>query len=315
VFPSGGKLVPQEGLLPLGVDPQSGLWEFWHVQSGDEPERGADGQLVRQESGAHTLVESAQRGTGIVLVLLPGGMFWMGAQALDPKAQNFDASADADETPVHRVTLSPFFLSKYEFTQGQWARFTGRNPAHYQTGFQGTIGPTNPVEQVDWWTSDRVTRELGLELPTEAQWEFACRAGTDSVWWTGNAKESLAQRANLADQTYVSFGGWAEIAAWWPEFKDGYAIHAPAGRTRPNAFGLHDMCGNVWEWCWDKYADYPAADVRDPRMAPDGITDRVNRGGAYFQAGSEGRSANRGASAPGYRNDPVGLRAARSIEP
>ena len=248
-------------------------------------------------------------------MLLPGGTFWMGAQALDPKGQNFDANADADETPVHRVTLSPFFLSKYEFTQGQWARFTGRNPAHYQSGFNGTLGPTNPVEQVDWWTSDRVTRELGLELPTEAQWEFACRAGTDSVWWTGNAKESLAQRANLADQTYVSFGGWAEIAAWWPEFKDGYAIHAPAGRTRPNAFGLHDMCGNVWEWCWDKYADYPSAEVRDPRMSPDGITDRVNRGGAYFQAGSEGRSANRGASAPDYCNDPVGLRAARAIDP
>ena len=315
VFPGGKSLAPQEGLLPLGADPQSGLWEFWHVASGEEPRRAQDGSLVRKESGAHELVESAAAGTGIVLVLIPGGSFWMGAQKIDPNGRNFDANADSDEAPVHRVTLSPYFLSKYELTQGQWARFTGGNPAIYQSGFNGTLGPTNPVEHVDWWTSDRVTRELGLELPTEAQWEFACRAGTDSVWWSGNAKESLAQRANLADQTYVSFGGWEESAAWWPAFKDGYAIHAPAGRTQPNAFGLHDMCGNVWEWCFDKYTDYPSADAQDPRRNPEGGTDRVNRGGAFFQAASEGRSANRGASSPDYRNDPVGLRAARSVQP
>jgi serine/threonine protein kinase/formylglycine-generating enzyme required for sulfatase activity len=315
LFPGGKPLTPQEGLLPLGADPQSGLWEFWHVQSGDEPPRGEDGKFLRQESGAHRLVEANDSGTGIVLVLLPGGTFWMGAQATDPKGQNYDPEAASDEGPVHRVTLSPYFMAKYELTQGQWARFTGVNPAYYKSGFNGTIGPTNPVEQVDWFGCDRVMRELGLELPSEAQWEFACRAGSQTPWSSGDKKESLLGMANLADRTYVQVGGYADIAAWWPEFNDGHPIHAPAGRMKPNAFGIHDMQGNVWEWCFDEYIEYPSAELRDPRVDVGTGVDRVNRGGAFFQGSSDCRSANRGGSTPDYKNDPVGMRAARAVQP
>ena len=342
VFPGGALLTPQEGLLPLGTDPQSGLWEFWHVQSGDEPERDKDGNFVRQKSGAHKLVENSgaaanaaasraggetsmlgaagangARGTGIVLVLIPGGTFWMGAQKTDTSGQNYDGEARSNES-VHRVTLSPYFLSKYELTQGQWSRFTGLNPSNYKSGFNGTVGITNPVEQVDWLTCERVTRGLGLELPSEAQWECGARGGTSSAWWTGSAKESLADKVNLADQSYVAAGGQASVAAWWPEFKDGFEVHAPVGRLAANGFGLHEVCGNVWEWCFDADGDYPEAGdassaTRDPRVDGDGLATRVYRGGSFNVAAPNARSAFRSASTPTNQSRNLGVRPSRAL--
>jgi formylglycine-generating enzyme required for sulfatase activity len=317
VFPGGGLLTPQEGLLPLGADPQSGLWEFWHVQSGDEPERDKDGNFVRQKSGAHKLVERSDRGTGIVLVLIPGGTFWMGAQKTDASSQNYDPEAQGDES-VHRVTLSPYFLSKYELTQGQWQRFTGSNPSLYKSGFNGTVGITNPVEQVSWLDCERVLRRLGLELPSEAQWEFGARGGTSSVWWTGSAKESLADKVNLADQSYVAVGGPAGVAAWWPEFKDGFPLHAPVGRLGANDFGLHEVCGNVFEWCFDAYESYPEAGgassaARDPRVDGDGLASRVNRGGSFLDAAASARSAYRRYHPPSFQANALGVRPSRAL--
>jgi formylglycine-generating enzyme required for sulfatase activity len=317
VFPGGGLLTPQEGLLPLGADPQSGLWEFWHVQSGDEPERDKEGKFVRQKSGAHKQVERSDRGTGIVLVLIPGGTFWMGAQKSDPNGQNFDPEARSDES-VHRVTLSPYFLSKYELTQGQWQRFTGSNPSNYKSGFNGTVGITKPVEQVSWLDCERVLRRLGLQLPSEAQWEFGARGGTSSVWWTGSAKESLADKVNLADQSYVAAGGSAGVAAWWPEFKDGFGSHAPVGRLAANDFGLHEVCGNVWEWCFDAYESYPEAGgassaARDPSVDGDGLATRVNRGGSFSFAAAHARSAIRNRHAPSHQDAILGVRPSRAL--
>jgi formylglycine-generating enzyme required for sulfatase activity len=344
VFPGGGLLTPQEGLLPLGADPQSGLWEFGHVQSGDEPERDKDGKFVRQKSGAHKLVERSDRGTGtanqgtgtadqgtgiadqgtgvfgsgtgIVLVLIPGGTFWMGAQKTDPNGQNFDREARSDES-VHRVTLSPYFLSKYELTQGQWQRFTGSNPSSFKSG-DTTSGPTNPVESVSWLDCERVLRRLGLQLPSEAQWEFGARGGTSSVWWTGSAKESLADKVNLADQSYVAAGGSAGVAAWWPEFKDGFGSHAPVGRLAANDFGLHEVCGNVWEWCFDAYESYPEAGgassaARDPLVDGDGLAARVSRGGSFNIAASFARSASRFSYSPSSQGHYLGVRPSRAL--
>jgi formylglycine-generating enzyme required for sulfatase activity len=171
------------------------------------------------------------------------------------------------------------------------------------------------VEQVNWWESERTTRHHGLSLPTEAQWEFAYRAGTSTIWWSGNEKESLAGKVNLADQTYVDGGGWALALTWWPEFKDGYVVHAPAGSLAANGFGLHEVCGNVWEWCLDNYANYQPQKAQDPFIESPDATQRISRGGAFFQPGNNGRSTFRSAQLPDYRSDPVGLRAARSIEP
>jgi formylglycine-generating enzyme required for sulfatase activity len=221
---------------------------------------------------------------------------------------------------VHRVALSPYFLSKYELTQGQWSRFTGLNPSYYKSGFNGTVGITNPVEQVDWPTCKRLTRGLGLELPSEAQWEFGARGGTSSVWWTGSAKESLANKVNLADQSYVAVGGPASQAAWWPEFKDGFPVHAPVGRLAANDFGLHEVCGNVWEWCFDAYEDYPeggdaSSATRDPRVDGDGLATRVNRGGSFRNAATDARSANRNISTPSYQFNFLGVRPSRAVTP
>jgi formylglycine-generating enzyme required for sulfatase activity len=282
------------------------------VQSGDEPERDKDGDFKRQKSGAHKLVEKGENGTGIVLVLIPGGTFWMGAQKTDPNGQNYDPEAKADET-VHKVSLSPYFLSKYELTQGQWSRFTGLNPSGYKSGFNGTVGITNPVEQVDWAACEKVTRGLGLELPSEAQWEFGARGGTSSTWWTGNAKESLADKVNLADQSYVAAGGPPGLAAWWPQFKDGHPVHAPVGRFAANAYGLHEVCGNVWEWCFDAYADYPSEETRDPRLDGDRLASRVSRGGGFSLAATDARSAYRYAITPAFQGHSLGVRPSRAL--
>jgi formylglycine-generating enzyme required for sulfatase activity len=320
VFPGGGLLRPQEGLLPLGADPQSGLWEFWHVQSGDEPERDKDGKFVRQKSGAHKLVErldrgtrSAEHGTGVVLVLIPGGIFCMGAQATEPKDQNFYGWAHDDESPVHRVTLSPYFLSKYELTQGQWQRFTGSNPSSYKSGFNGTVGPTNPVEQVSWFDCERVLRRLGMELPSEARWEFACRGGTSNVWWTGSDRESLRDKINLADQTAKKNSAtWSDINDW-PDLDDGSAVHAGVGRYPANPFGLHEVHGNVWEWCFDAWEIYSSAEALDPLVDGDSVALRVYRGGSFADAAADARSASRISHAPSRQDHNLGVRPSRAL--
>ncbi len=312
VFP-GGRLRPQEGLLPIGPDPRSGLWEFWHVQSGDEPERDGSGACLRRSSGAHELVESGEHGTGIVLVLIPGGSFWMGAQSRDPDGPNFDPDTRHDEL-VHRVTLSPYFLSKYELTQGQWTRFTGRNPSNLPFQTMGPITGRHPVEQVSWLECETTLRALGLMLPSEAQWEFACRAGTNSPWWTGVASDSLAQQVNLADQTYVADGGNASIAAWGPQVRDGFGTTAPVGQFPANDFGLHEVAGNLWEWCADAYDSYSPLEAHDPLVEGVRTAPRVYRGGCFGDAPMHVRSASRGSNPPTTPAGILGVRPARAVQ-
>ena len=208
------------------------------------------------------------------------------------------------------------FLSKYEMTQGQWLRIVGRNPSGYAPGSRvgdklGNL--SNPVERVSWNECTEALHRLGLELPTEAQWEYGARAGTTSVWWTGDEKESVAGAANLADGFCKSHGGprgW-EYEEW---LDDGWALHAPVGSFRANAFGLHDMIGNVWEWCRDGYGGY-GRPVRagDGERPMTGAPSHVNRGGSFTTCAWRARSAHRIDSDPDYRVDMLGLRPARAI--
>jgi formylglycine-generating enzyme required for sulfatase activity len=297
---------PQLGLLPIGRDPASGLWEFAHLQSGTPAVRDASGKLALTEE------------TGIVLVLLPGGTFTMGAQSTDPKKPNYDPRADAKESPPNPVTLVPFFMSKYEMTQGQWLRFTAKNPSVYGPGTEvdGKQNDlTHPVEQVSWTECDDALTELALELPTEAQWEYAARSGSSTPWWTGDAKESLAGAANIADRAAARAGAnWPGIADW-PELDDGFGVHAPVGSFRASPFGLHDMSGNVWEWCRDWFGSYdsPVREGDGERSATDKRF-RINRGGSFYHDAAHARSSCRNNSAPETRINHLGVRAARALE-
>ena len=296
-------LEPQVGLIPLGPDPISGLYEFLHLASheGAVLERDDDGVLQRAEQ------------TGIILVLIPGGRFDMGAER-DPASTNYDPDARRDEGPVHSVTLSAFFLSKFEMTQGQWARVqSGATPSHYGAGKRPWgATPLHPVEQVSWTECDRALMQIDLELPTEAQWEYGARAQTSSVWSTGSDVMSLEGAANIADAGSARFypRGWKH-----ERFEDGYAFHAPVGSFDANAFGLHDVHGNLGEWCRDMFATYAEANPESGTglREPPGFLARVLRGGSFGDSATTARSANRSWFEPSYRHLSLGLRPARAL--
>jgi formylglycine-generating enzyme required for sulfatase activity/serine/threonine protein kinase len=306
----GLKLTPQIGLIPLGKDPVTGLQEFAHLQSGAVPDRGSDGRLKVEEA------------TGVVLVLVPGGSFMMGAKPPTEEAPlgspNVDPDAKKSEGPVHKVQLKPFFMGKYEITQGQWLRFTKSNPAAYPPG--RTIGGNahdlrHPVEQVRWRDVNEMLERLDLVLPTEAQWEYGIRAGTRTVFWTGDAKETLQGGTNLSDRYCHENEG---PKSWRHEdwLNDGYTVHGPVGSYRANAFGLHDMAGNVWEWVRDRQAPYSES-VRPGDGFRSAAKDapRVFRGGGFRATVIHARSAERyGLYAPEYSAYDVGARAGRAVQ-
>ncbi len=267
-------LTPQLGLVPLGPDPASGYEEFAHVETGDVPGAGP--------SGKRPPLDVAD---AVILVLLPGGSFVMGADADDPFLDK------TYEIPAFPVKLAPFFLGKYELTQAQWLRMSGGpNPSYY---FPGTdhgresapseeITLLHPAESMSWPAAVEILARVGLMLPTEAQWEYACRAGTTTPWSAGRERSDCAGFCNVA-------GSESPRSRWLfdyePAFNDRYKLHTPIGLYRPNPFGLHDMHGNVGEWCRDallrRYADArpaPGDGLLTPRRL-DG--NRVIRGGSF----------------------------------
>jgi len=302
---AGLVLAPQLGLLPIGRDEQSGLWEFAHLQTGEPAARGPDGRLIVNE------------GTGLVFVLIPGGTFWMGAQKSDPTGANYDPQASEIESPVHEVTLSPYMLSKYEMTQGQWLRITGSNPSAFAPSerFSGLIDLTHPVEEVRWTDCMRHMGSLGLALSTEAQWEFGCRGGTATPWWTGGTRESLRGAANLADQSARREGLYLAAIEDWPDLDDGWTLHAPVGSMAANPYGLHEMPGNVCEWCQDGYTSYLAEKQTDPLAPGWGAATCIYRGGDYTDIAWQARSTNRNNNVPGSQGINIGLRPALNLAP
>ena len=304
---AGLELAPQLGLVPLGFDPESGLLELAHLETGEPAERGPDGRLaVRPE-------------TGLVLVLLPGGTFHLGAERA-ASAPNFDPAADQNEGPVQEVTLGPFLLSKFEMTQAQWERATGANPSRWPAGQDPSLTPTNPVEQVSWDDAARILGRMGLVLPTEARWEYACRAGTDTPFCIDPEAPELF--ANVGDQAYQrSFRPSYPVEP----FDDGFGYHAPVGSLEPNPFGLHDVHGNVFEWVLDVYAsqDHPRAPGDGRSLAGEpGVLGtwaspdyRVIRGGSFEIPLHYARASHRVNFSPGMIHHATGLRPARELDP
>ena len=218
-------------------------------------------------------------------VLIPAGEFLMGSP-------DSDQDALSDEKPQHAVRITrPFYLGKYEVTQEQWQAVLGANPSDFQ-------GAKNPVDRVTWadcqvflaaLNASSVGGKDRFALPTEAQWEYACRAGTTARFSAGDDVGTLDQegwyRANSGGQTH------------------------PVGEKRPNAWGLCDMHGNVWEWCadwldWKYYSNSPAVDPMGPALPPW----RIFRGGGWDSGAAFCRSASRLANQPDYRIHALGLR-------
>ncbi len=311
-------LRPQLGLVPIGCNPVTRLWEFYDLRSAwdgqadpatiEIPRHAADGSIAVGD------------GTGIVFVLVPGGTALVGAQATDPAGDNYDPKALPGMGPVHRGDVSPFFLARYELTQGQWARLwtddaAGREPSQHKAGanltsttdlLTGNITYANPVELVDWSMCDHLLRLHGLELPWEAQWEYACRAGTSTPW--SCAAADLEHSANLADRVARDAGAdWGLFEPW----SDGHIMHARVGSFAPNAFGFHDMHGNVWEWCRDSFSGYTGANGE--RMPGDAC--RGTCGGAFDSSAAQARSSFRRNPPSSLRSANVGVRAARPLRP
>ena len=213
-------------------------------------------------------------------VLIPAGEFLMGSTA-----------GDGDERPVHRVQIAqPFYLGKYAVTQGQWEAVMQNNPSRF------TGDPTRPVEQVSWEDVQAFIQRLNSQetryrLPTEAEWEYAARAGSTTAYSFGDDAAEL----------------WRY--AWYSETA-GDATH-PVGQLQPNAWGLYDMHGNVWEWVQDWYGPYTAASAVDPEGPASG-SDRVIRGGSWFYDAGDCRSAYRRIADPGDRSDNLGFRLVRT---
>jgi anti-anti-sigma factor len=249
-----------------------------------------------------------------------------------------------DEHPQHRVRITkPFYLGTYHVTRGQFRQFVaatacktdaekgerpgafGWEPGKKECGFNEKYSWRNvgfeqtdehPVVNVSW--NDAVafckwlSRKEGetYRLPTEAEWEYACRAGTTTRYYSGDDPETLAKVGNVADAAAkAKFPNWT----WTIKATDGYVFTAPVGKFKPNAFGLYDMHGNAWQWCADWYgAEYYAASPVDDPTGPDSGPGRVLRGGSWDDRPGGARSAKRVRVPPDDRGSDVGFRVART---
>jgi len=222
-------------------------------------------------------------GVKVTLVLIPAGEFLMGSPPTTSpeklqKTYGGEPGWYRGEFPQHRVTISkPFWLGKTQVTQAQWQAVMGDNPSTVGRG------PQNPVEHVSWEDCQAFVQKLSaklrrpVRLPTEAEWEYACRAGAASEFHFGDSAAALPQHA------------------WFDDNSAG-SPH-PVGKTRPNTWGLHDTAGNLWEWCEDWIAPYDQAPQVDPR-GPDTGGQRVLRGGPWNRSAACCRSAFRHSTTP-----------------
>jgi formylglycine-generating enzyme required for sulfatase activity len=242
-------------------------------------------KLIKPTSGVSTNAD------GIEMVFVKGGTFTMGCTS--EQSNCFD-----NEKTIHQVTLSDFQIGKYEVTQKQWQFIMGSNPCIFK-------GDNLPVENVSWNDLQEFIQKLNQKtgktyrLPTEAEWEYACRAGTSTPFYTGN---------NLTTSQANYDGNYPYNNNPKGEYR---AKTIPVGSFAPNAWGLYDMHGNVWEWCNDWYGNYSSGSQSNPQGASSGSS-RVLRGGSWDFIARRCRSASRNDYAPGIRSGNIGFRLALS---
>jgi formylglycine-generating enzyme required for sulfatase activity len=224
--------------------------------------------------------------TQVEMLLVPPGTFQMGC-TVEPN----QGGCYSTEVPVHEVTLTnALYVGRYEVTQAQWMARMGPNPSRFQWE---SDSPSRPVEQVSWDSVWGYLFAAGLRLPTEAEWEYACRAGTPTPFYNGS--------------TDVSTVG----ALAWCSPNSGSQTHAVGGK-QANAFGLHDMLGNVWEWVSDYWGGYAAEAQTDPTGPVSASVGRVIRGGCWGDGADLVRSSSRIYNPPGSTSSVVGFRVARN---
>jgi formylglycine-generating enzyme required for sulfatase activity len=245
-------------------------------------------QVISEETG-QAREKVISNGLGMKLVLIPAGPFQMGSPS--------DEAGRYDDERQHQVTISrPYYLQITLVTQGQWQQVMGSNPSYFKEG-----GQDCPVEQVSWDDAQELIRKLNqmektdtYRLPTEAEWEYACRAKSTGRFCFGDDAAKLRDHA-------------------WFEENSAKNTH-PVGQLQPNAWDLYVMHGNVWEWCQDWYGPYADKPVIDPK-GPDSGPSLVLRGGSW---GSDARSLRSGKRDQDFflfngRDDDIGFRVARTL--
>jgi len=228
------------------------------------------------------------------MVSIPGGTFEMGCSAGDTWCEG-DESAFQDESPRHTVTISSFKMSAYEVTQGQWETVMGDNPSYFSPGYDFPECLHCPVEQVSWDDVQDFIEALNSQtgkqyrLPTEAEWEYAARAGTTTMYYCGDDETCLADSA-----WYIDNSG---------------EVSSAAGQKTPNAWGLYNMLGNVFEWVQDWYDEeyYTSSPGTDPQGLESGAY-RVFRGGSWGSYARACRLSIRGYGSPSFNGSFLGFR-------
>jgi formylglycine-generating enzyme required for sulfatase activity len=297
VFQQGMALAPGRCHVEISAEGY-GTKKLWVILEAGEDQR-LDIRLKARAAIAPTQPEAtvqAQKkrvsnSLGMEFVYIEPGTFMMGSPA-------GEKGRDSDEKQ-HRVTLTKgFYMQTTEVTQGQWKAVMANNPSHFKQ-----CGDDCPVEKVSWEDVQKFIRKLNQKegatkyrLPTEAQWEYAARAGSNTAFANGDMKETGCGR----DPHLWEMG--------WYCGNSGKRTHSVA-QKKPNAWGLYDMHGNVWEWCQDWYGAYPSGSVTDPEGPPSGVS-RVLRGGSWNNNARYCRSANRNRNKPGNRNNNLGFRLA-----
>ncbi len=268
---------------------------FCAFVDGNEPEAVETQTAQEKESNegreaGDTMTVDLGGGVEMQFVWIPPGEYMRGSR-LSPEETARIYSGGASwyevEHPRHEVRITwGFWMAKTPVTQEQYERITGENPSHFE-------GVNRPVESVTWNEAVEYAARLSRQaegtfrLPTEAEWEYACRAGTETEFYFGDDAHRLGEYA------------------WCFSNQDG-GTH-PVARKKPNEWGLYDMYGNVWEWCADWLGDYPSGTVTDP-TGPDTGERRVLRGGTYSIIAALCRSAYRHSRSPGSRNRYSGFR-------
>jgi formylglycine-generating enzyme required for sulfatase activity len=235
-------------------------------------------------------------GTNIEMLLVPAGMFTMGCSG------SIMSGCSNDENPEHQVTLTQaFYMGRYEVTQAQWTAKMGSNPSFFVPANGYSSDTTKPVEQVSWnmiASTGGFMSVTGLRLPTEAEWEYAYRAGTTTAFHSfpgytnGTNDDSLL--GNIA----------------WYDSNSGSQTHAVGGKFA-NGLGLHDMAGNVWEWCQDWYGPYSSASVTNP-TGPTTGSYRLCRGGSGGSSPTYCRGSQRNGYTPVTVVNGIGFRVVRT---